>query len=65
MELAGFDDADRAALARFLIHSLDEISDSDAEAAWDAEIRDRIRAIDEGRVTGVAHEDVMRAAGNG
>ena len=62
MELAGLNDADRAELAHFLIQSLNERSDSDAEAAWDAEIRDRIRAIDEGRVTGVAYEDVMRAA---
>jgi len=33
-----------------------------ADAAWDLEIRDRIRAIDEGRVAGVSHEDVMRSA---
>ncbi|MEI9894977.1 MAG: DUF4926 domain-containing protein [Chthoniobacter sp.] len=30
--------------------------------AWDAEVCDRIRAIDEGRVAGVAYEEVMRAA---
>lgn len=36
--------------------------DPDAEAAWDSEIRDRIRAVDEGRVTGIAYEDVMREA---
>jgi len=50
----------RLALADLLIESADEIVDPDAEAAWDAEIRDRIRAIDEGRVTGIAYEDVMR-----
>jgi hypothetical protein len=29
---------------------------------WEIEIRDRVRAIDEERVTGVSYEDVMRAA---
>jgi putative addiction module component (TIGR02574 family) len=52
----------RLALAEFLLESADEMVDPEAEAAWDTEIRDRIRAIDEGRVTGIAYEDVMRAA---
>ena len=52
----------RLALAGFLLESADAAADPEAEAAWDSEIRDRIRAIDEGRVTGVAYEDVMRAA---
>jgi putative addiction module component (TIGR02574 family) len=50
----------RLALAEFLLQSTE--SDPEAEAAWDSEIRDRIRAIDEGRVTGVARKDVMREA---
>jgi putative addiction module component (TIGR02574 family) len=61
-ELAGLDETERAELAHFLIQSLDHGADEGAEAAWDAEIRDHIRAIDEGRITGVAYEDVMRAA---
>ncbi len=52
----------KLALAEFLLESADAAADPEAEAAWDSEIRDRIRAIDEGRVTGVAYEDVMRAA---
>jgi len=52
----------RLALAEFLLESADTAADPEAEAAWDAEIRDRIRGIDEGRVIGVAYEDVMRAA---
>ena len=52
----------RLALAEFLLESTDGAADPDAEAAWDAEVSDRIRAIDEGRVTGVAYEDVMAAA---
>ena len=52
----------RLALAECLLESADAAADPEAEAAWDSEIRDRLRAIDEGRVTGVAYEDVMREA---
>jgi putative addiction module component (TIGR02574 family) len=52
----------RLALASVLLESADAAFDPDAETAWDDEIRERIRAIDEGRVTGVAYEDVMREA---
>jgi putative addiction module component (TIGR02574 family) len=52
----------RLALAELLIESAEAPADPEAGAAWDSEIRDRIRAIDEGRITGVAYEDVMRAA---
>ena len=51
MELAGLDDADRAELARFLIQSLNEGSDSDAKAAWDAERARRAEEIRSGRVS--------------
>lgn len=59
MELAGLDDADRAALARFLIQSLDEGSDSDAEAAWDAELARRAEEIRSGRASGELAEKVF------
>lgn len=52
----------RLALAEFLMESVDAAAGPEAEVAWDAEIRDRIRAIEEGRTTGVAYEDAMRAA---
>ena len=51
----------KLALAEFLLESADATADPEAEAAWDSEIRDRIRAIDEGRVAGVPYEDVMRS----
>ncbi len=53
---------ERLVLAEFLLASAEAAVDPEAEAAWDSEIRDRIQAIDEGRVAGVAFEDVMRAA---
>jgi putative addiction module component (TIGR02574 family) len=52
----------RLALAGLLLESADVAADPEAEAAWDSEIGDRIKAVDEGRVTGIAYEDVMRAA---
>ena len=52
----------KLALAEFLLESVEAAADPEAEAAWDSEIRDRIRAIDEGRVAGVSYEDVMRSA---
>lgn len=51
----------KLALAGFLLESADAAADPEAEAAWDSEIRDRIRAIDDGRVVGVPYEDVMRS----
>ena len=53
---------ERLALASFLLESADAASDPEAEAAWESEIRDRIRAIDDGRVAGIAYPDVMREA---
>jgi hypothetical protein len=52
----------RLALASLLLENADAAGDPDAETSWDSEIRDRIREIDEGRVTGVAYADVMRDA---
>jgi putative addiction module component (TIGR02574 family) len=52
----------KLALAEFLLESAEAAAEPEAEAAWDSEIRDRIRAIDEGRVAGVSYEDVMRSA---
>ena len=52
----------KLALAEFLLESAEGPADPDAEAAWDSELGERIRAVDEGRVAGVAYEDAMRAA---
>ena len=55
--------AQRAALARTLIQSLDEDADPDAaavEAAWDEEIARRIADVESGRVTGRPAEIVLK-----
>ena len=52
----------KLALAELLLESADAAANPEAEVAWDSEVRDRIRAIDEGRVDGVSYVDVMRTA---
>jgi putative addiction module component (TIGR02574 family) len=51
-ELARLPARDRAALARFLIHSLDDEEDADAEAAWDVELARRLEEIHSGAAVG-------------
>ncbi|MCW1924219.1 addiction module protein [Luteolibacter arcticus] len=52
----------KLALAELLMESVDSTADSGAAEAWDTEIADRIRAIDEGREAGVSYSEVMRSA---
>ena len=58
-ELARLPIEDRAELASFLIGSLDEGADSDAEAAWDAELARRADGTDSGAVQGIPAEKVL------
>lgn len=50
----------RLVLAEVLMESADAEQDDEISAAWENEIQARIRAIDEGRVVGIPHEEVMR-----
>ena len=49
----------RLALARFLIEMDDPAADEDVEQAWDAEISERVRAVQEGRTQGIPYEQVL------
>lgn len=53
---------EKITLAGLLLETAGESMDPGADAAWESELDDRIRAIDEGRVTGVAYEEVMKKA---
>ena len=53
-------DEERAALASELLDSLDSDVDSDAEAAWAAEIRGRVNALEAGRATTVPWSEARR-----
>ena len=49
----------RVSLARFLIELDDPGWDADVEAAWDAEIQARVRAVKAGRAEGIPYEEVL------
>jgi putative addiction module component (TIGR02574 family) len=50
----------RAALAGSLIESLDEAVDEDASAAWEAEIAERVRQLDDGSVKPIPWSEARR-----
>lgn len=50
----------RAALAGSLIESLDETGDEDAEAAWAAEISERVRELDSGKAKTIPWPEARR-----
>ncbi len=54
---------DRAELAASLIESLDQPFDRDAQAAWAAEIQQRVSDMDNGSVRAVRWEDARRIIG--
>jgi putative addiction module component (TIGR02574 family) len=58
-ELARLSAQDRAALAQFLIRSLDEDEDSEADSAWDAELARRAKDIKTGRAIGEPADKVF------
>jgi putative addiction module component (TIGR02574 family) len=51
-------EADRAALAGSLLESLDQVVDTDAEAAWKNEISRRIADLDSGKAKTVPWEEL-------
>lgn len=51
---------DRLVLAEILLQSTETADEAEVSAAWEVEIRERIRAIEEGRDVGIPHEEVMR-----
>jgi putative addiction module component (TIGR02574 family) len=50
----------RLALVRLLLDLDQPGTSEDIEQAWDAEIRARVKAIDEGRVTGIPYEEIKK-----
>ena len=55
----GLPASQRAEIAGSLIASLDEQSDSDADAAWAAEIKRRLDSIDRGEVQLIPWDDAI------
>lgn len=58
-ELSRLSLQERAELAYFLIRSLDEEVNADAEAAWDAELAQRLEEIKSGKAVGEPADKVF------
>lgn len=58
-ELTRLNDNERGELAHFLIQSLDPLSDEDADAAWDVELKRRADEISSGQAIGEPADKVF------
>jgi putative addiction module component (TIGR02574 family) len=58
-KLSTLSPGERAALAHFLIHSLDDETDTDREAAWDVELAKRAKEIQSGNASGQLADKVF------
>lgn len=58
-KLNGLSESERAELAHFLIQSLEQGKDEDAEKAWDAELARRAKEIKSGKAVGEPAEKVF------
>ena len=53
---------ERAALARWIVQSLDELSESEIEALWADEAERRLDELEQGLATEISAEEVLRRA---
>ncbi|HAG12034.1 MAG TPA: hypothetical protein DCK76_11865 [Desulfotomaculum sp.] len=51
---------ERLEIVRFLLFLDSRSLDTDIESAWEEEIMDRVRAVDEGKATGIDYNKAMR-----
>lgn len=59
LELAQLSAQDRAELAYFLIHSLDDESDGDMESIWESELTQRMNSLENGTAVGESASQVI------
>ena len=53
---------DRAALAKWIVETLDELSQAEVEALWAEEAERRLDELEQGLVTAIPAEEVLRRA---
>jgi putative addiction module component (TIGR02574 family) len=53
---------DRAALAKWIVDSLDELSEAEIEALWVEEAEHRLDELEQGSTTEMPAQDVLRRA---
>lgn len=61
-EIKKLDLKDRAALAKWIVESLDELSEVEIEALWVEEAEHRLDEMERGLVTEMSAEEVLRRA---
>jgi putative addiction module component (TIGR02574 family) len=59
LEFSHLSTQERAEIASFLIHSLDENVDQDIESAWDAELAQRTQEINSGNASDEPSDQVF------
>jgi putative addiction module component (TIGR02574 family) len=61
-EIKKLDLKDRAALAKWIVGSLDELSEAEVEALWAEEAERRLDEMEQGKVTEIPAKDAIRRA---
>ena len=61
-EIKKLDLKDRAALAKSIIESLDELSEAEIEALWAEEAEHRLDELEQGLVSEIPAEEALRRA---
>jgi putative addiction module component (TIGR02574 family) len=61
-EIKKLDLKDRAELAKWIVESLDELSEAEVEALWAEEAERRLDEMERGQVTEIPVKEVLRRA---
>ena len=61
-EIKKLDLKDRAALAKWIVESLDELSEAEVEALWAEEAERRLDEMERGQVTEISAKEALRRA---
>ena len=61
-EIKKLDLKDRATLAKWIVESLDELSEAEVEALWAEEAERRLDELEQGLVTEIPGREVLRRA---
>ena len=61
-EIKKLDLKDRATLAKWIVESLDDLSEAEVEALWAEEAESRLDELEQGLVTEIPDREVLRRA---
>jgi hypothetical protein len=61
-EIQKLDLKDRATLAKWIVESLDDLSEAEVEALWAEEAERRLDELEQGLVTEIPDKEVLRRA---